>query len=189
MTNLVWYTQNILICCLLPYSTCESEIKYVEYWQKQKFLHTGIPSGCQLPKILSSLRTNNCFKHRARKKIVRCPKSSNKCKYSAWLSQTEIQSQLYNEKPAMYCITCFLFSFDDGMLLVSQAVICSSWPVLLMVSSIPSLQGALSGSDSVWPWQGPHLCHFSMYNCLYLCQVGRKKPSSSHYVAIFCPRV
>lgn len=58
--------------------------------------------------------------------------SKSKYKYSAWLSQTEIQSRLYNEKSAVYCVTYFLFSFDHGMLLVSQATVlpagwCYSW--------------------------------------------------------------
>jgi len=117
--------------------------------------------------------------------IVRCPKSTSKCKYNAWLSQTEMQSQLYNEKSAMYCVTYFLFSCDHGMLLVSQTAVCSSWLMLLMVSCIPSLQGAVSDSDSIWPGQGLHLHHFSTCKYLYQCQVGRKKPCSSDLVAIF----
>lgn len=104
--------------------------------------------------MLSSLRANNGFKSKLRNEIVGCPKGTGKCKCSAWLSQTEMQSQLCNEKSAMCCITYFLFSFDHGMLVVSQN---SCWLALLMVSSSHSQQGALSDSDSAWPGQGLHL--------------------------------
>lgn len=104
--------------------------------------------------MLSSLRANNGFKSKLRNKIVRCPKGTGKCKCSARLSQTEMQSQLCKEKSAVCSITYFLFSFDHGMLVVSQN---SCWLALLMVSSSRSRQGALSDSDSAWPGQGLHL--------------------------------
>lgn len=56
--------------------------------------------------------------------------------------QSEMQSEQCIEKSAMCCITYFPYSFNHGMLLVSQPAFSSCWPALVMVGSISFWQGA-----------------------------------------------
>lgn len=110
MANSVWYTQNILICCLLPGFVHKLS-------QKLNKQNSNKPKNFYTQLFLVVVSYQRCYHHLEQitvlntgqdKKTVKCPKS--KCKHGVWLSQTEMQSCLYNKKSAMYCVTCFLLS-------------------------------------------------------------------------------
>lgn len=99
----------------------------------------------------------------------------SKYKYNAWFFQTEIRSPSVQWEVS--CVLCYLlpfllWSWDASFQLGHHS---TSWQVLLVVSSILSLQGALGDSSLVWSGQDLHLHHFSIYKHILFIPVSSRK--------------